>query len=403
MRAYKLITAQGSPASNKVRAYLRWANLPARETAATALVLKSEVRPRLNAVRVPVLITPSNEAIQDSRLITDWVETHEPGASLEPDYAHHRFAARLIEGFADEVLAPASVFQYWHRHRDSAVAELGESIYPDLEPDIQKRYARILAGQLMNALESRGYGAQSEPVSQGLLLETLRVLENHLETHAFLLGDWPCQGDFALFGALSLWRARLDGRDKQLPGCPNILRWMAATNAPFDRREAAYRKRYPLPASLVELLGVAGAHFLPEALETCAAVNDWAECNPGQINLPARVGKRTFSAGKTPVQQSLRPDTQWVFQRAIAPLGEEMASAERDALSELLGAIGFERLGEFRPAREVLQEHYQYTVNLKASPASEEERETSRKVGEALIKAREAAGATQNLDRMIIG
>lgn len=403
MRAYKLITAFGSPASNKVRAYLRWRDLPFRETPATALVLKSEVRPRLNNVRVPVLVTASHETLQDTRLIFDWVEQYERGEPLSPAYGHQRFLMRLIEAFGDEVLAPAAVYHFWSGNVSGAAGGLGAMIYPDLEPDLQRRYARILAGQLMNTLESRGYSAQTAGKTRTLLTQTLKVLEHHFQSCRFLFEGRPCSADFSLFGAISLLRELLDGSDNVLPNCPNVRRWMADVNAPWDLSEGEYRKAYALPDSLVAIGELAATAFVPEALETCRAVTDWAECNPGRLNVPAKLGKRKIAADEGQVHQTLRPETQWLFQRIIAPLEEDLPSAESSALEDLLNAIGFERLTEFRPERDVLQEHHEFTINLKAGLPSSEQSETAREVAEALLKAREGAEATKNLDRMIIG
>lgn len=403
MRAYKLITAFGSPASNKVRAYLRWRDLPFRETAATALVLKSEVRPRLKNVKVPVLITASHETLQDSRLIFDWVEKHEPGEPLSPAYGHHRFAMGLIEAFGDEVLAPAAVHHFWSGNLSAAAGGLGAMVYPDLEPQLQRRYARILCGQLMNTLEQRGYSARTAGRTSALLKRTVAALEAHFQSSRFLLEDRPCSADFSLFGALSLLRELLDGSDRTLPDSPNVRRWMADVNAPWDQMGGRYRKAYAVPESLAAVCEVAAGAFLPEALETCAAVTEWAECNPGRINLPARLGKRKIPADEGETVQQLRPSTQWVFQRVIAPLHEDLPDAQRRAGEELLGAIGFERLAEFRPEREVLHEHHEFTVNLRAALPSREESEASREVTGALLKAREGAEATRDLDRMILG
>lgn len=403
MRAYKLITAFGSPASNKLRAYLRWRDLPFRETPATAQVLKSEVRPRLHNVRVPVLVTASHETLQDTRLIFDWVERHERGEPLSPDYGHQRFLMRLIEAFGDEVLAPAAVYYFWSGNVGAAAGGLGAMIYPDLEPQLQRRYARILAGQLMNTLEMRGFGARTAGRTRTLLKQTLGVLEDHFKSNRFLFEGRPCSADFSLFGAISLLRELLDGSDNVLPNCPNVRRWMADVNAPWDLTEGKFRKAYEISESLARVGALAADSFLPEALETCGAVADWAECNPGRPNLPDKLAKRTIAADEGKVQQILRPEMQWLLQRVMAPLEAELSNGETRALNQLLETIGFERLTEFKPPRDVLQEHYQFTINLKAGVPSSEETQAAREVADAFLKARGAAVETKNLDRMIIG
>lgn len=396
MRAWKLITASGSPASHKVRALLRWANLPVRESVASALVLKSEVRPRLGGVRVPVLISPSNEALSDTRLIAQWLEGHEPGPDLSPRKAHHVFAMRLIEAFGDEILAPAAVSLRWHRASEEASAELGASVYPDFEPDRQARYARMLGSQLQASLERRGFGEAGIDEARALVEDTLEALDRHFDEYRFVFGRQPTLADFSLYGALSLLRTERDGADlvKDRPG---VRRWLAETHAPFERREPGFVENDELPPTLIALVSLAAEGFIPEALQTCSVLGDWAECHPGKMNLPARL-----RVNDAPRPAEMRAETQWVFQHVLEPLREKHDASEGEALNSLLNAIGFEKLADYDPPRKVVQEHHSFSLDMKVPAPSSKERESAAAVAEALIRAREDAGATRHLDRMIL-
>lgn len=396
MRAWKLITASGSPASHKVRALLRWANLPVRESVASALVLKSEVRPRLGGVRVPMLISPSNEALSDTRLIAAWLDAHEPGPDLTPSSAQLRFAMRLIEAFGDEILAPAAVSLRWNRSPEQASAELGASIYPDLEPARRARYARLLGAQLQTSLERRGFGQAGIERARTLTGDVLDALHAHFSSHAFLFGDQPSLADFSLYGALGLLRPERDGADL-FERHPAVLRWLAECHAPFERREPGFHDSEAMAESLISIASLAAESFLPEALETCAVLGEWAECHPGRMNPPARL-RRDANSGAV----ELRPETQWVLQRVLEPLHQDLPPGQAKALETLLRDIGFEKLSDFTPSRIVVQDHHSFSLDMKAIAPSPQERESSEAVARALIKAREDAGATRHLDRMII-
>lgn len=403
MRAYKLITAFGSPASLKTRAFLRWANVPVRETEASALVLKSAVRPRLKSVRVPVLVTPSNEALSDPRLIQDWIGQHEPGPSLTPGYGHHRFVSRLLESFADEVLSPATVFVSWNSDMEQATARMGASLYPDLDEKQQMRQARLLSAQLMHALDVRGFGKAEADQSRSLITSVISILDRHFENNAFILGNSPCHADFAIFGALAILRETPATRD-MLAKAENVRRWLAEVNAPFETRDGDFRKAYTLPESLNELVMLAAEHFLPQALEACDAVADWADCNPGNMQLPATLSAAKRSeAGQRQRRGHVRAEAQWLLQRLLEMLGEDLPRVEAEARDELLLAMGYEGLKNFEPERTVLQTHHVFRVDLRTRRDSGASHQSTEQAGYALMKAREAAGDSREFDRVIMG
>lgn len=120
MRAYTLITAPDTPACHKVRTYLRWRNVPFSEKPATGQVLRSEVRPRLRRIDVPLLIAADQRAWSDSRAIFDAIDANHSGFPLRPEDEVTEIASQVLEAWIDQLIAPAASFWLWSRDGETA-------------------------------------------------------------------------------------------------------------------------------------------------------------------------------------------------------------------------------------------------------------------------------------------
>src|ERR1700716_2866753 len=98
---YRIIGAEMSPYSVKVRSYFRYKRIPhqwvLRNTASQA-----EFEQHAKMPIIPLGVTPDGPGIQDSTPIIDRIEKLHPEPSIHPDDAVARFISALIEEFGDE-------------------------------------------------------------------------------------------------------------------------------------------------------------------------------------------------------------------------------------------------------------------------------------------------------------
>ncbi len=102
--AYRLYGAAISLYTGKVRAYLRYRNIPFVEESGSP-----EIFERVGFRMIPVLHTPDDELIQDTTVIIDHLEARSAevglgGSSVYPARPAQRLVALLFEVYGDEWL-----------------------------------------------------------------------------------------------------------------------------------------------------------------------------------------------------------------------------------------------------------------------------------------------------------
>src|SRR5690349_17598234 len=101
---HKLIGAEVSLYTGKVRAYLRYKGIPFEEVAASAEIYRDVIIPRTGVRYIPVLISDDDVAVQDSTAIIDFMEARYPEAPVYPSGPVQRLVALVLETYADEWL-----------------------------------------------------------------------------------------------------------------------------------------------------------------------------------------------------------------------------------------------------------------------------------------------------------
>ncbi|MBI1233208.1 MAG: hypothetical protein GC208_01735 [Alphaproteobacteria bacterium] len=395
MRHYRLITSPESIASLKIRMYLQWRNVAFRETSASRLTLKSEILPRLKRIDIPVLITPSNETVQDTRSMIDHIEAREPGEGLIPDDKAGRFASRLIEMFADDWLAPTASFAVWSSEAPPAARNLAATLYPEHDDAMLDRAAKRLHAQVRARLGRQGLIDKTWPSRAARVSELAELLETRLESSRFLLGSQPSVADCALAAPfLFLWTETPFGAEL-LSRLPNLTRWMHVMSGSGLRPSAAPADETD-NSTLIPVLRFAAEQSLPHALGAAEAVADWAASHPGIINLPRSVGNSAPKQDPENVSREYAPTTAWMLQRLLDLLDE----ADDDTL-EIRDASGCAMLEKYRPRRTLRHEHHRFRLNIDADP--DDEPIDIHTLAEPLLKARKRAVETRDLERLVLG
>src|SRR5689334_14884889 len=138
----RLIGAESSYYTAKVRAYLRWKRIPFEEIVATRRVYAEHEVFRSGIRSLPVLCGPEGETVCDSTDIVDWLESCFPEPSIYPGGALQRLVALAIETYADEWLLVPAMHLRWSFpsvNREFLLLDQGGALEPDASPEVQRR------------------------------------------------------------------------------------------------------------------------------------------------------------------------------------------------------------------------------------------------------------------------
>src|SRR5204862_5877980 len=159
---YRIIGAEMSPYSVKVRSYFRYKGIPHQWVLRNA-ASQAEYEKHAKMPIIPLVVTPDGTGIQDSTPIIDAMEKLHPEPSIHPDDPVTRFVSALIEEFGDE-WGNKWMFHYrWAREVDqiSSAGRLARM----RAPNASEQEHEVLAGKLRARMVDRAWVVGSNPVT----------------------------------------------------------------------------------------------------------------------------------------------------------------------------------------------------------------------------------------------
>ena len=133
MKHYILFGAYASYYTAKVRVYLRKKGIPFVERLPSDPVFRDTVRPASGTHRIPQVLTPAGEVLQDSVFIVDALEPDFPAIPAFPDTPKQRVFVHLMELFGSEGLLSLAWQHRW--------------LFPENEPFITRDFGRTFRPQ----------------------------------------------------------------------------------------------------------------------------------------------------------------------------------------------------------------------------------------------------------------
>lgn len=309
---YRLIGAELSPYSVKVRSYLRYKKLPFTWTD-RGPATQDDFRRYAKLPLIPLLISPDDQGMQDSTPIIETLEAQHPAPSIIPEDPVLAFVSALIEEYGDE-WGNKPMFHYrWRRDVDaqSGAERIVSGSTPDLAGEARDRAVASIKAYMVPRLSFVGSSDATAELIEASLARLLAILEVHLASRSYLFGGRPALGDFGLFA--QLYECSTD----PTPGAimreraPNTLAWINRMLDPGD--EGPFENWDSLKATLTPLLrDEVAAVFLP-----------WTRANAAAV----AAGQATFSVQLPdgPFSQ----ETQKYHARSLAALGKKYAEASR--------------------------------------------------------------------------
>ena len=101
---YIVYGAELSYYSGKVRAYMRWKDIPFSEIRPSQDIYRNEIVPAVGYPVIPVIKLNDGTIIQDTTDIIDFFEAHVNGPSVYPEGPKQRLAALLLELYGDKAI-----------------------------------------------------------------------------------------------------------------------------------------------------------------------------------------------------------------------------------------------------------------------------------------------------------
>lgn len=274
---YRIIGAEMSPYSVKVRSYFRYKGIPHQWVLRNA-ASQPEYEKYAKMPIIPLVVTPEGTGIQDSTPIIDQVEKLHPEPSIHPDDPVARFVSALIEEFGDE-WGNKWMFHYrWARDVDqrSSSGRIARMRNPTAGEEEHAAFAEQVRVRMVERIWFVGSNELTASQIETGFRDMLALLESHLSGRPYLFGGRPAFADFGLWGQFyELWTdptagALIEGN------APHVLDWVHRMLWP--RAEGAFESWTALAPTLMPILvGQVGKQFWPWTLANERALREAKE------------------------------------------------------------------------------------------------------------------------------
>jgi glutathione S-transferase len=274
---YRIIGAEMSPYSVKVRSYFRYKAIPHQWVLRNA-ASQADFEKYAKMPIIPLVVTPDGTGIQDSTPIIDAIDKLHPEPSIHPDDPVASFVSALIEEFGDE-WGNKWMFHYrWARDVDqtSSAGRIARMRGPNASEEKHAAFAGQVRARMVDRVWFVGSNAANAPQIEAGFLEMLGLLDKHLSLRPYLFGGRPAFGDFGLWGQIyEMWTdptagALIGG------GAPHVLDWVHRMLWP--KAEGAFEPWATLESTMMPILTQqVGRLFMPWTAANEKAIADKSE------------------------------------------------------------------------------------------------------------------------------
>ena len=224
---YRIIGAEMSPYSVKVRSYFRYKAIPHQWVLRNA-ASQAEFEKYAKMPIIPLVVTPEGSGIQDSTPIIDRLEKLFAEPSIHPADAVANFVSALIEEFGDE-WGNKWMFHYrWARDVDqiSSAGRIARMRGPGADEEKHAAFAGQVRARMVDRVWFVGSNEGTAPQIEAGFLDMLKLLDAHLALRPYLFGGRPAFGDFGLWGQIyEMWTDPTAGAIIG-GGTPHVLDWV---------------------------------------------------------------------------------------------------------------------------------------------------------------------------------
>lgn len=270
--SYRIFGVELSPYSIKVRSYFRYKGIPHIWIPRSQDDM-AEFTKFAKLLLVPLVVSATGEALQDSTPIIEAIEATHHTPSIIPDDPVLAFISALIEEYADE-WGNKHMFHYrwWYAPDQKSAAErLARGMRPDAADAEVQAIGEMVRDRMAGRLSVVGSSPQTRDQIEASFRRLLGILEAHLSVRPYLFGGRPLFADFGL--AAQLYQAWTDPTPQKLMAAhaPAVVTWAERMLHPRNTGDIESWDR--LAPTLMPLLRdeIAGL-FLPWSVANAAAL-----------------------------------------------------------------------------------------------------------------------------------
>ncbi len=336
-KEYLLYGAPPSLFTGKIRSYLRYKRIPYKEILATRQVYRDVIVPRTGVRFIPVVVTPEDEAIQDSTVIIDTLESRFGEPSIYPKTPKQRLTALLFELYADEWLVIPAMHYRWKYNEKYVIREFGKIAAPGWPKFLQPFAGRKIANYFRPMVKRLGVTDRTERVVERQYLDFLDRLDAHFENHPYLLGGRASIGDFGLMGPLYGHAYREPHSSELLKTrAPRVIEWIERLNS-SQAICGDFLADDEVPETLHPILKTQFSDQFPVLADTVARLERWVKENPN-AKIPRAIGHHEFKLEDVTERRVVMPYAQWMLQRPL-DFYKSLSGTKRHAVDEFLSSV----------------------------------------------------------------
>lgn len=200
---YRLIGAELSPYSVKVRSYLRYKGI-AHTWVPRGPAVQAEFQKYAKLPLVPLIVGADETAMQDSTPIIERLEAAHPELAITPPDPRAAFVSALLEEFADEWLNKAMFHFRWAYEADQlwAAKRIVDMMTEGAPPPDRRPVEAAVRERMIGRLSFVGSNSVTGPFIERSFRRFADMLEAHLRGRPYLFGHRPALADFGVFGQM---------------------------------------------------------------------------------------------------------------------------------------------------------------------------------------------------------
>ena len=261
---HRIYGAEVSPYSVKVRSYFRYKGIP-HTWLIRNMQTQADFQKYAKLPIIPLVVTPSDQGVQDSTPIIEQLEKEHPEPSIHPSDPIAAFVSALLEEFGDEWGNKWMFHLRWAREVDqvAAAGRIASSMLFGTRRRADRRNGRADPGTHAGPRLVRRLERADRSADRALVSRRARAFSRPTSAaRPYLFGERPAFGDFGLWGQIyNAWTDPTAGAWIE-GGAPNVLAWIQ--RMPWPRAEGDFEAWSSLEPTLMPLLEKqVGALFLP--------------------------------------------------------------------------------------------------------------------------------------------
>ena len=343
--------------TGKIRAYLRWKDIPFEEVLSDRDAFATVILPRIGWPVVPIIITPEDEALQDTSDMIDFFEAKYPEPSVFPSTPKQALATKLLEVYGDEWLLIPAMHYRWNYNEEWAIGEFGRNSLPNGTADEQRTAGEKSVKNFRGAVPFLGISEATIPGIERSYEGLLADLNTHFAQHDYLLGDRPSIGDYGLIGPLYAHNYRDPASGEIMKRlAPEVAKWVERVEFAPSPKSGDFLPNDEVPETLFPVLARLMREQMPVLENTVRLYEEWAVQNDVH-EIPRTIGMHAFEVEGCKGERIVVPFNIWMLQKPYDHYHALNASDKAEA-DKLLDAVGGRPFRDLKITHRVTRENF---------------------------------------------